>query len=75
MPTSSPSHHTPILARGFSQLDKEDTHWKAGFCPYKSNKGTISEGGNGNVIERIDEGAIFYRKHFFGKGKSLKPSV
>ena len=47
-------------------LDKEDTHWKSGFCPYvKSNKGE----GNGNVIERIDDGATFYRKHFFGKGR------
>ena len=50
-------------------LDKEDTHWKSGFCPYvKSNKGE----GNGNVIERIDEGATFYRKHFFGKGRARK---
>ena len=52
---------------GFSLLDKEDTHWKSGFCPYaKANKG----GEGSNVIERIDEGATFYRKHFFGKGKT-----
>ena len=51
-------------------MDKEDTHWKLGFCPYvKGNKGSAAEGVN--VIERIDEGATFYRKHFFGKGKTF----
>ena len=60
--SSTNFHHA-----GFSLLDKEDTHWKSGFCPYAK----ASKGGEGsNVIERIDEGATFYRKHFFGKGKT-----
>jgi len=56
------SLHTPAQARGFSLLDKFDTHWTDGFCPYSGSRGK-------NIIERVDAGATYYKDHFYGKGE------
>ena len=62
--SSSSDSHTPALARGFSLLDSVETHWRAGFCPYRKTRA--------NVIERIDQGATFYKNFFYGKGRNNK---
>ena len=62
---SADSLHTPALARGVSLLDTWETNWKQGFCPYNNSAK------RGNIIERLDEGATFYRNHFYGKGKII----
>jgi hypothetical protein len=61
------SNHTPTAARGFSILDTPDTFWKDGYCPYN-----ISSVAGKNVIERTDDGSTFYKKHFYGQGKTQK---
>ena len=55
--------HTPALARGFSLFDSFETHWKNGLCPYRKT--------DPDVIERTDEGAVFYKKFFYAKGNIL----
>ena len=67
--------HMPVAARGFSLLDTLDTYWKNGYCPYRIHRLTGSRGGNRNVvstqniIERVDEGALFYKNFFYGQGE------
>ena len=63
----APSTHTPSSARGFNLFSTPDTYWKNGYCPYEPNNG----GGQFslNVIERIDSGSHYYKKHFYGQGK------
>ena len=65
----APSTHTPSSARGFNLFSTPDTYWKNGYCPYEPNNG----GGQFslNVIERIDSGSHYYKKHFYGQGKYL----
>jgi hypothetical protein len=60
--------HTPAIARGFSLIDCNDTYWKNGFCPYRIRKMGLT-GSSANLIERVDHGAVFYKKFFFGQGK------
>ena len=59
------STHTPTSARGFCLFDSPDTYWKNGYCPYEPNNSHLSH----NVIERIDSGSHYYKKHFYGQGK------
>uniref|UniRef100_A0A0K2UKS9 Signal-induced proliferation-associated 1-like protein 2 n=1 Tax=Lepeophtheirus salmonis TaxID=72036 RepID=A0A0K2UKS9_LEPSM len=51
--------HTPAMARGFSLLDNEESYWKNGYCPYRKVPT--------NIVERVDQGASFFKKHFYGK--------
>ena len=60
--------HTPAIARGFSLIDSQETYWKNGYCPYRIKKN--GSNGSPNVIERVDQGATFYKKFFFGQGKT-----
>jgi len=60
--------HTPAIARGFSLIDSQETYWKNGYCPYRIKKNGLT--GSTNVIERVDQGATFYKKFFFGQGKT-----
>ena len=57
--------HTPAIARGFSLIDCNESFWKTGYCPYRIRK----SGNSTNVIERVDHGATFYKKFFFGQGQ------
>ncbi|XP_055644426.1 signal-induced proliferation-associated 1-like protein 2 isoform X2 [Toxorhynchites rutilus septentrionalis] len=52
--------HRPVLAYGVSVLEcgVNETLWKANTCPYQ--KGS-------RPIEQIDNGALYYRQHFFGQ--------
>ena len=59
------STHTTTSARGFCLFDSADTYWKNGYCPYEPNNSHLSH----NVIERIDSGSHYYKKHFYGQGK------
>ena len=55
--------HTPNAARGFGLFnDNCDTFWRNGYCPYRY-------GGNSNIVERLDQGATFYKDYFYGQGK------
>lgn len=57
--------HTPNPARGFGLFnDSGDTFWRNGYCPYR-------KGGNSNTVERLDQGATFYKDYFYGQGKTL----
>ena len=62
------STHTPTSARGFCLFDSVDTYWNNGYCPYEPNNSYLSH----NVIERIDSGSHYYKKHFYGQGKQEK---
>ena len=69
--------HMPSAARGFSLLDTPETRWKNGYCPYK-NYGVAGQGtknphdvGIKYTIERVDEGALFYKNFFYGQGKKI----
>ena len=62
------STHTPTSARGFCLFDSVDTYWNNGYCPYEPNNSHLSH----NVIERIDSGSHYYKKHFYGQGKQEK---
>ena len=70
--------HMPSAARGFSVLDTLETRWKNGYCPYQNDgiggQGTKPQHGvNVNyTIERVDEGALFYKNFFYGQGKNTK---
>lgn len=37
-----------------------ETHWKHGTCPYQPQV---------TSIENIDQGALYYRKYFYGQGE------
>lgn len=70
--------HIPSAARGFSLLDTAETRWKNGYCPYQ-NHGVVGQGtknqldiGIKYIIERVDEGALFYKNFFYGQGKKNK---
>ena len=58
--------HTPTIARGFSLVDSTETYWKTGYCPYRIKKNGLT--GSANLVERVDQGATFYKKFFFGQG-------
>ena len=67
--------HMPVAARGFSLLDTPETKWKDGYCPYHSQSVVGDQIRNRhnvpikNTIERVDEGALFYKNFFYGQGK------
>ncbi|XP_049277917.1 signal-induced proliferation-associated 1-like protein 2 isoform X2 [Anopheles funestus] len=52
--------HRPALAYGVSVLEcgANDTLWKGYTCPYQKGP---------RPIEQIDNGALYYRQHFFGQ--------
>ena len=63
----------PSSSRGFSLLDSSETRWKTGYCPYQ-NYGILGPDlkhlpnvGFKHVIERVDEGALFYKNFFYGQ--------
>ena len=64
--SATSSTHTPSSARGFCLFDTAETYWKNGYCPYEPTNAHI---GHTNVIERIDSGSHYYKKHFYGQGK------
>ncbi|XP_072158783.1 signal-induced proliferation-associated 1-like protein 3 [Bemisia tabaci] len=53
-------YHRPPLSYGVSILEfpPGDTHWKHGTCPYQKHHRTI---------ESVDQGALYYRRYFFGQ--------
>ena len=55
--------HRPPMAYGVSVLEfpPGETHWRHGTCPYQRHP---------RAIESVDQGARYYRKHFYGQGKS-----
>ena len=64
----------PSSARGFSLLDAAETRWKTGYCPYqnygimgKPDSNNYLDNGTKYTIERVDEGALFYKNHFYGQ--------
>ncbi|XP_065083536.1 signal-induced proliferation-associated 1-like protein 1 isoform X2 [Ochlerotatus camptorhynchus] len=52
--------HRPALAYGVSVLEcgTNETLWKANSCPYQKGP---------RPIEQIDNGALYYRQHFFSQ--------
>lgn len=60
-------YHRPPLSYGVSILEfpPGDTHWKHGTCPYQKHHRTI---------ESVDQGALYYRRYFFGQGKLQQKS-
>ena len=70
---SSTLLHIPSAARGFSLLDTPETRWRMGYCPYQ-NYGVVGSNSKGHhnvgvkyTIERVDEGALFYKNFFYGQ--------
>ena len=61
----------PASARGFSLLDNPETRWRNGYCPYQNhavvghNTKNQHEAGIKYIIERVDEGALFYKNYFY----------
>lgn len=53
--------HRPTMSCGVSILEfpPGETHWKHGTCPYQPQV---------TSIENIDQGALYYRKYFYGQG-------
>jgi hypothetical protein len=51
------------MAYGVSVLEfpPGETHWRHGTCPYQRHP---------RAIESVDQGALYYRKYFYGQGKS-----
>ncbi|PNF19182.1 hypothetical protein B7P43_G09603 [Cryptotermes secundus] len=52
--------HRPPMAYGVSVLEfpPGETHWQHGTCPYQRNP---------RAIESVDQGALYYRNHFYGQ--------
>lgn len=53
-------YHRPTISCGVSILEfpPGETHWKHGMCPYQPLV---------TSIENIDQGALYYRKYFYGQ--------
>ena len=65
--------HPPNASRGFGLFSCQDgndvntsgngTFWRNGYCPYRKSNSS-------NTVERLDQGATFYKKYFYGQGKT-----
>ncbi|XP_068085355.1 signal-induced proliferation-associated 1-like protein 2 isoform X3 [Anabrus simplex] len=52
--------HRPPMSYGVSVLEfpPGETHWRHGTCPYQRQP---------RAIESVDQGALYYRKYFYGQ--------